>query len=458
MKNKLHIPTIIRLGLAAVFVILTALLVIGAVRYKFAADSFYKPIETLDRFTYEIAGGENGAASFPHSFSDLAPNTAVTVYADVEPGRYANLLIKTVYTKLRLYADDILIYECGQPGTYPAWLTSPPTLLKIVPLPDTASHLRFEYISPSQRNTMNLPAITAGSDGALLAELFGKNAVILAVSVFLLILGFAVTVISLVYRRGTGPSGGGMVFLHLGAFALAVCCWSFGECNATAFLIPYPVLLYLAAFGGLFTLSIPLLRYGLHILSPKNPFAMRLTIAVTEAAVLLAFALQLAGLVSLSKSMYLFHILIPFGLAVFAATSIYEHFRYHNPTAKQFTLPALVLALAAVMEVVNYSLRFTHILSLFFLLGALIFTLMLGVIGILYAVETRRAFEEAAEKNDFYHRMAHDILTPLTRVSTNIQVANMKPEKSPELLTEAQTDIMLMADMVNDALRGEGDL
>jgi signal transduction histidine kinase len=60
--------------------------------------------------------------------------------------------------------------------------------------------------------------------------------------------------------------------------------------------------------------------------------------------------------------------------------------------------------------------------------------------------------EELAAKTDFYHRMSHDMLTPLTRVSTNIQVAKMKPEKAAELLTEAQGDIMRMAGMINDAL------
>ncbi|GHU80496.1 hypothetical protein FACS1894191_5900 [Clostridia bacterium] len=71
------------------------------------------------------------------------------------------------------------------------------------------------------------------------------------------------------------------------------------------------------------------------------------------------------------------------------------------------------------------------------------------------AEAAKRKSEEAEAKSDFYHRMSHDMLTPLTRISTNVQVAKRKPEKAPELLTEAQADIMLIASMVNKALRGD---
>jgi signal transduction histidine kinase len=56
--------------------------------------------------------------------------------------------------------------------------------------------------------------------------------------------------------------------------------------------------------------------------------------------------------------------------------------------------------------------------------------------------------------------MSHDLLTPLTRVSTNVQTAQRRPELADELLGNSQADIMKMAEMINDALRdgkeGEG--
>lgn len=445
-KNKRFLNKLPGLIFVSIFVILATTLIVQALYSKQESHAFSTPAESLSGFTYEIADGENGTAEFPNSFKNLAPHSAVTVNVEIEPGKYENLLVKTVYSRLRLYADGNLIYECGQPGSYPDWLLDPPTLLEIVPLPKTASTLQFEYISPTQRTVLSVSEVMAGSEGALLAWLFGINIAILAVSIFLLIFGLTISTISFLFRRDN------VMFLHLGLFALAVGCWSFGECNATAFFVPYPVLLYLMAFVGLFSCTIPLLRYGILILRPSNPLFMRIAISVTQAAVALALALQLAGIASLSKTMYLFHILLPLGLAVFAVTTVYEYFRHKNPIAKQFALPTFVIAVASILEVVNYGIRFTNILSLLFLSGTMIFTLMLGIIGIRHVVETRRAFEEASAKNDFYHRMAHDVLTPLTRVSSNVQMSVYSPETAGERLAEAQEDVMLIAEMVNKAI------
>jgi hypothetical protein len=66
--------------------------------------------------------------------------------------------------------------------------------------------------------------------------------------------------------------------------------------------------------------------------------------------------------------------------------------------------------------------------------------------------ETKRQREELARRADFYHRMAHDLLTPLTVVSTSIQVAAVLPEEAPQQLKDSQAEIMKMAEMINDAL------
>jgi signal transduction histidine kinase len=61
--------------------------------------------------------------------------------------------------------------------------------------------------------------------------------------------------------------------------------------------------------------------------------------------------------------------------------------------------------------------------------------------------------EELSRKTDFYRRMAHDLLTPLTKVSTCVQTAQRRPEEADDLLAASQNEIMKMADMVNEALK-----
>jgi signal transduction histidine kinase len=66
--------------------------------------------------------------------------------------------------------------------------------------------------------------------------------------------------------------------------------------------------------------------------------------------------------------------------------------------------------------------------------------------------ESRQKAEMLAAKTDFYHRIAHDLLTPLTVVSTNVQRVEKHPEEAIELMRESQEEIMRMAKMINNAL------
>ena len=59
---------------------------------------------------------------------------------------------------------------------------------------------------------------------------------------------------------------------------------------------------------------------------------------------------------------------------------------------------------------------------------------------------------KAETQAQFYKRMAHELLTPLTKISTKVQMANRHPEEASELLRKAQDEIMDMADLINTAL------
>jgi hypothetical protein len=77
------------------------------------------------------------------------------------------------------------------------------------------------------------------------------------------------------------------------------------------------------------------------------------------------------------------------------------------------------------------------------------------ILSVNYA-EAKRHERELSAKTDFYRKMSHDLRTPLTLVSTNIQTAWRRPEEAYELLTKSQNEIMKMADMISDALK-DGD-
>lgn len=93
-----------------------------------------------------------------------------------------------------------------------------------------------------------------------------------------------------------------------------------------------------------------------------------------------AVLLQLMGIISLSKSMYLFHILIPACLCTLAGTAIWETVRFGNRMARRLLLPMAVLALFALLETGNYYLfRLEVQKSFFFQMGVLVFMAMVSV-------------------------------------------------------------------------------
>ena len=77
------------------------------------------------------------------------------------------------------------------------------------------------------------------------------------------------------------------------------------------------------------------------------------------------------------------------------------------------------------------------------------------MLSVQYA-ESKRREEALAAKTGFYRKMSHALRTPLTRVSTSIQIAKRKPEMADELLAASQADIMAMAKMIDDGL-SDGD-
>lgn len=362
------------------FTLLLTLLSWGTLIDRQIPPNFATGVRQISALDYQIDGGDSGSVSLPSKIANLPPRTAVNLYSKVTIQKNESLYIKTVYAPLRLYANNRLIYESGQSGSYPAFLLDPPTIVTTVPLADLAGEvqLRFEYLSPTQRNTLMLPAVFIGNEASLLLPIFAENGFSLLFSSILLCIGTFMTLLSSVLMRKE-PSIA--AFLWLGLFAVACGIWGLGECDLTAFFIPYPSLLYLMAFIGLFTMTIPLLHFGLLILNLHHKMPLKIMLAIMKVSVIIALSLQLAGIVGLSRSMHVFHVLVPLSLSVFVVCILWEGIRYKNAIARRFSLPMFLLTLSALLELFNYQMRFTNILSLFFQIGTLCFVISLAIIG-----------------------------------------------------------------------------
>ena len=365
-------------GIAA-FAAVFLSLIIGALGYSTQGTGENKTLRTFSSVPVELQG-KAVRASLPHSFSHLPPRTSVTVFLTVKPQDGDFLYIKSVYAPLTVYADGVILYQYGQKGSYPSFMRDPATAVDLVRLPrsDRPVHLTLEYRSPATRDTLTIHPILAGTQTAIYRHLGALLGFPFLFSALLLLSGVIILLISL-FVLSFDRSG--MAFLWLGLFTLATGCWTFGECNLTGLFIHNPTLLYLLAFTGLFTLTVPLLHFGFTVVKFHCDMPMRVLAALIGYSAVGALILQLTGIFPLSRSMYLFHILEPLALVVFAGHVLYENVKFHNKQAVKFLLPMGVLAVFSVLEVINYQVHFTYILSLFFQIGVLIFVLLSGVIA-----------------------------------------------------------------------------
>lgn len=261
--------------------------------------------------------------------------------------------------------------------------------------------LRVEYLSLTQRSNLSLPVLSVGNEGAIFAGQFRAEGFSLLFSIVLILLGLGMALGSLTVIRGDAY---GASFLWLGLFSLSAGVWVLGECDLTAFLLPYPTLLYNMAYLGLFLMTIPLLCFGLVILRPKNRLPFLIMVGIHIAVIATALLLQLWGGMDFSKSLYWFHIIAPLGFVVFAICLLWEHFRHRNPAAKRFALAVILLAAFTLLEVGNYWLHLTAGLTVFFQLGVLAFVVTLAIVSGHYVRESMRSATE--EKARLTYEMA----------------------------------------------------
>lgn len=362
-------------------IIFLILLLFGSILLYPNAHRKDDSVHTLTEWTMDTDREKNTPITFPLTLNGLDPRTPVTFTASVSPKTGSYIYLKTVYSPVRVYADEELIFSYGQDGTYPAFLLDPPTKVELLPLPQSREPLtlKMEFLSPTQRSSMTVYPVLLGTSDAILEQLFSNMGFSLLFSIVLVALGILLSLTAIVLAQFDKA---GTTLHLLGAFSFLVGIWIFGECNLTGLFIDNPSFLYLTAFLGLFTLSIPLLKFGNVIFtSSACKKLLRLMYTILELSVCTAVLLQLMGIMSLSRIMYLFHLLIPLALCIFAGCVLWETFHHKDPFISQFLFPVFLLAVFSILEVVNYYLlRHLVQISFFFQIGMLLFICSLCIL------------------------------------------------------------------------------
>lgn len=367
-----------------------ALLIVSSSSFRqsiIVEDWNLRPITNI---RYEVDNGQIGSVILPTSFKQLSPRTSVTLSAETNilPGE--SLFLKSVFAPMKLYINNELFYEYGQAGSYPSFLNDPPTGIVVLKLPKDGGNIsiRIEYKSLTQRDSLSVPIFYIGDQSAILNKLLKSDGFSFLFSLMLIFLGLIMTIISITFL-GKIPSG--MSFLWLGLFSLLAGIWVFGECDLVSRIFPYPSLLYVLDYMGLFFLVIPFLHFGLIILNPKNKLPIRAMLWIHYVSVTTAIILQLRGRVDFIKSLFWFHIITPLAFVFFAVFLLWEWIKNKNPASRRFAPATFILSLSTLIELANYWFHFTNTFTLFFQFGVLFFIISLGIVSGHYVRESLNA-------------------------------------------------------------------
>ncbi|GHV45505.1 hypothetical protein FACS1894204_04810 [Synergistales bacterium] len=357
---------------------LTAALISWSLSHRFLPSAPTGNVRTLPWALFRMEDGRSGTVALPHTFSKLPPRAKVELWMNFNFMPGDNLFIKTFYSPLRVYADGDLLFERGEEGSYPAFLSDPPTELTMVPLPEKTSQLRLEYLSPTQRDRLEAQPIFIGNDLALYSMQFRTDFITFVFSLSLFFFGAFVVLLTFFLMRGLKEARS---VLWLGLLCLSSAAWGIGECDFTLFLIPYPTLLYIMAFCGLYFLPVPFIMYVTSMVRPVIKWPLRVTLAAHATCLIVVLALQAAGKADLSAFLTQFHYLILFSFVASLVVMLLEHKRHKTRYAARFAASTLILVVFTLFEIFNYQMRFVKLLGLLFNTGLLLFLFDLGLIG-----------------------------------------------------------------------------
>ena len=388
--------------------------------YPNYAKPNYPDPTILEHVTVTI-GDEINEVSLPHSFTGLAPRTQVIVHGLISSNSGDSIYIKSVYAPLKVYIDNVLIYEYGQEGTYPNFMHDPATGVAIVGLPERnpsqeTSSIRMEFSSMISRDTLTIHPPIYGRDREIFSDLAEDMLPVVIIAIFELIVGLFLIVTSmciLVFEKK------GIIFMWLGIFTISVGLWGFGECNLTALFVHNSNFLYFITFIGFFTMPIPIFYFVLNLVDFRNKRPLMMLSLFMEILALTAFLAQLFHIVSFPKSMFWFHVLIPISLCIFALLVVFEAFRYRNKGAMLFVIPSIMIALCSMLELLNYNILFTWLFTSIFQIGILFFIFYTAISGGLYIKDFMRIKQEndklsfetrILEQQIYAQKKHHDVL------------------------------------------------
>ena len=384
MKDKNRIGTV---GLNLLVLLLAVLLVAGSFGFRYNGPAAGN-VRHIDHMSVSMEDGASEEIKLPYTFHAPHERTKVIFETEILPKAGDVLYIKSVYAPAKIFLDGQLVHEFGKKENYPGFMLDPATEIQMIDIGKDGerTQLRMEFLSPFSRKNMVVQPPIMGSVQDIILERFGHVGMSFILSICQILFGISIIFISMCLEYSDRNMN---IFLWLGFFSLTTGMWAFGENNMTGIFVKNSTFLYLISFIGLFIFIVPLLRFTRAIIHFEHErlIIWMENIVLVNASV--AFLLQFTRRIALSKSMFVMHFLLPCILVVMTVLIIRESVNYNNIYARRFILPTGILAVSAILELINYKIPFTYVFSSLFQMGIMVFMLFMGFVAGLYLKDNR---------------------------------------------------------------------
>lgn len=314
----------------------------------------------------------------PTKLSDIKPGTSVTVSFNVP--KYATCLyFGSIYCPLEVSVDGLTEYRYG--ANYSSnMFQCPPLKYDMISLRNSGAdhNIEMHYTSTEYLGGVILHSPLYGDSNAIVHHLFNSYGTLMLNSVFFTTIGAILIFFSLFYLKSPGR---GRIFFWPGMLTFSAGIWQYSENQLAIYLTKSPAILYAAGLVCMYFLVIPLTNSTIYCLSLDHNKVLKVMIHIETWIFIITLFLALLGVLPLHKTFSYYQFYITFCLLILAITVIWELKNERQWTRVLFFIAIITLALASILEIINFYTHFLDQMLLIFQLALFIFALFIGLIG-----------------------------------------------------------------------------
>ena len=391
-------------GLSVALTICTFALILLCSRHETKTSSFVQnQVTEIQEATLTI-GGNSTITTFPLTLKKLPKGEPIEITFFVSPMPDDNLYISAVNTKVTVQIENetIFRYEDSyeESDIMARYKKDPAKVVELLPIGKWQDKVPVTIFLtfPEEESSLTIDSpVIVGSRG-FMDYIIPRRSLDFLLGFLLLAIGFLLICSSLL---ASSLTTGRTSFLWLGSFALITGLWDITNSEITHLFFQRPISLYLTHRICSFLILIPLGQFTIQAVNLKKSMHLKVISLVMVFYALISVVLQFCGLISFTKSLVPFIILVAASIFAYVGVILYELIVYHNKKTFYFLIPMTVLVVFALLRSTLYYRRPNYLNSNAFQICILVFFLSLCASGISQIINSvRKQYENRLHENE----------------------------------------------------------